>query len=187
MSATVNAPGLHNVRNALAACASAFALDVPLAAMSAGLARYAGVKGRLQRTPAQSGAMLIDDTYNANPESMRAAIDVLARMPGKRLLVLGDMGELGERAAACHAEVGDYACRAGIEQLFALGDMSVNTVSAFGAGATHFPDIDALLADVKNRLAPELTVLVKGSRFMQMERVVKAFAINEREREGAHT
>ncbi len=187
VSATVNAPGLHNVRNALAACAAAFALDVPLAAMTAGLARYAGVKGRLQRTPAQSGAMLIDDTYNANPESMRAAIDVLARMPGKRLLVLGDMGELGERAAACHAEVGDYARRAGIEQLFALGDMSVNTVSAFGAGAMHFPDIDALLMNIKNRLAPELTVLVKGSRFMQMERVVKAFAVNEREREGAHT
>jgi UDP-N-acetylmuramoyl-tripeptide--D-alanyl-D-alanine ligase len=147
--------------------------------MASGLARYAGVKGRLQRKPAHAGATLIDDTYNANPESMRAAIDVLARAPGKRLLVLGDMGELGERAAACHAEVGEYARARGIEQLFALGEVSANTVQAFGAGARHFPRIEELLADIENKLAPDMTVLVKGSRFMQMERVVKAFAVEE--------
>ncbi|MEQ1775458.1 MAG: UDP-N-acetylmuramoyl-tripeptide--D-alanyl-D-alanine ligase [Burkholderiales bacterium] len=179
VSAIVNAPGLHNVRNALAACAAAFALEVPLAAMVSGLACYAGVKGRLQRKAAHAGATLIDDTYNANPESMRAAIDVLARVPGKRLLVLGDMGELGERAAACHAEVGEYARARGIEQLFALGDVSANTVQAFGAGARHFPRIEEMLADIENKLAPDMTVLVKGSRFMQMERVVKAFAAEE--------
>ena len=179
VSATLGAPGLHNVRNALAACAAAFALEVPLAAMAAGLARYAGVKGRLQRKPAHAGATLIDDTYNANPESMRAAIDVLARAPGRRLLVLGDMGELGERAATCHTEVGEYARARGIEQLFALGEMSAATVAAFGSGARHFPRIEELLAEIENALAPDFTVLVKGSRFMQMERVVKAFTVEQ--------
>lgn len=177
--ATVNAPGLHNVRNALAACAAAFALDVPLEAFAAGLAQYAGVKGRLQRKPAHAGATLIDDTYNANPESMRAAIDVLARTPGKRLLVLGDMGELGERAAACHTEIGEYARQAGIDALYALGNASANTAAAFGAGAQHFPRLEDLLPAVKNALGPDTTVLVKGSRFMQMERVVEAFAVEQ--------
>jgi UDP-N-acetylmuramoyl-tripeptide--D-alanyl-D-alanine ligase len=179
ISATINAPGLHNVRNALAACAAAFALEVPLPAMASGLSRYSGVKGRLQRKPARAGATLIDDTYNANPESMRAAIDVLARAPGRRLLVLGDMGELGDRANACHSEVGEYARAAGIEQLYGLGEASANTVTAFGAGARHFPRIEDLLTDIENKLAPDMTVLVKGSRFMQMERVVKAFAVDE--------
>jgi UDP-N-acetylmuramoyl-tripeptide--D-alanyl-D-alanine ligase len=182
VSTTLHAPGLHNVRNALAACAAAFALRVPLTAMACGLSHYAGVEGRLQRKPAHAGATLIDDTYNANPESMRAAIEVLARTPGRRLLVLGDMGELGERAAACHAETGAYARAAGIEQLLALGELSAHTVAGFGAGARHFPRIEELLADIENRLAPDMTVLVKGSRFMQMERVVKAFAVAEGER-----
>lgn len=177
--ATVNAPGLHNVRNALAACAAAFALDVPLEAFAAGLATYAGVKGRLQRKSAHGGATLIDDSYNANPESMCAAIDVLARAPGTRLLVLGDMGELGERAAACHAEIGEYARRAGIDELYATGEAAMNMVAAFGAGARHFPRIDELLPAVKKRLGPDTTVLVKGSRFMQMERVVEAFAVEQ--------
>jgi UDP-N-acetylmuramoyl-tripeptide--D-alanyl-D-alanine ligase len=143
------------------------------------LSRYAGVKGRLQCKPAHAGATLIDDTYNANPESMQAAIDVLARAPGQRLLVLGDMGELGERAAACHAEAGEYARAAGIERLYALGELSAGTAAAFGAGARHFPRIEELLAEIENVLAPDVTVLVKGSRFMQMERVVKAFAVEQ--------
>ena len=176
VSATLHAQGLHNVRNALAACAAAVALDVPLAAIAAGLSRYSGVKGRLQRKAAQGGATMIDDTYNANPESMRAAIDVLARAQGRRLLVLGDMGELGERAAACHTEVGAYARGAGIEALYALGDMSAHSVAAFGAGAHHFSTIADLLEQIQPAFAPDVTVLVKGSRFMQMERVVTAFA-----------
>ena len=179
VSATLRAPGLHNVRNALAACAAAYALGVPLEAMANGLSQYAGVKGRLQRKPAYAGATLIDDTYNANPESTRAAIDVLAQTPGRRLMVLGDMGELGERAAACHVEIGEYARKAGIERLYALGELSANTVVAFGAGARHFSSVEGLLAEVEHALAPDLTVLVKGSRFMQMERVVKAFATKE--------
>ena len=183
VSVTLRAPGLHNVCNALAACAAAFALEVPPTAIASGLSRYIGVKGRLQRTLAHAGATLIDDTYNANPESMRAAIDVLARAPGRRLLVLGDMGELGARAAACHTETGEYARAAGIEQLYALGELSANTVAGFGTGARHFPRIEEMLADIENILAPDMTVLVKGSRFMQMERVVKAFAVEQ----GTHT
>ena len=176
VSATINAPGLHNVRNALAACAAAIALEAPLAAIATGLSRYAGVKGRLQRKAAHAGATLMDDTYNANPESTRAAIDVLARAHGRRLLVLGDMGELGEREAACHSEAGAYARAAGIETLYALGELSAHTVAAFGAGAQHFATIEELLTALQVELAPGVTVLVKGSRFMKMERVVDALA-----------
>ena len=176
VSATINAPGLHNVRNALAACAAAIALAAPLAAIATGLSRYTGIKGRLQRKAAHAGATLMDDTYNANPESTRAAIDVLARAHGRRLLVLGDMGELGEREAACHTEAGAYARAAGIETLYALGELSAHTVAAFGAGAQHFATIEELLTALQVELAPGVTVLVKGSRFMKMERVVDALA-----------
>jgi UDP-N-acetylmuramoyl-tripeptide--D-alanyl-D-alanine ligase len=176
VSTTLHAPGLHNVRNALAACAGALALALPPAAIGDGLARYTAVKGRLQRIAAIAGAALIDDTYNANPESMRAAIDVLARVPGHRVLIVGDMGELGEHAAACHAEIGAYARAAGIERLYALGELSLHTVQAFGAGAQHFAALEALLAAAKAELASGATLLVKGSRFMKMERVVQAFA-----------
>ncbi len=175
--ATLPAPGLHNVRNALAASAAAIALNIPLAAIAAGLARYRGVKGRLQRKAAQCGAALIDDTYNANPESIHAAIDVLASATGRRVLVLGDMGELGAHAVACHSEVGAYARAAGLDTLYALGEMSVHSVAAFGAGARHFADIEALLAQVHATLTTDMTVLVKGSRFMKMERVVDALAL----------
>ncbi|HTE15943.1 MAG TPA: UDP-N-acetylmuramoyl-tripeptide--D-alanyl-D-alanine ligase [Burkholderiales bacterium] len=177
LSATLHAPGLHNVRNALAACAAAVALNVPLTAIATGLSCYAGVKGRLQRKAGLAGATVIDDTYNANPESTRAAIDVLSRTSGRRLLVLGDMGELGESAAACHAEIGAYARTAGIERLYALGDLSGNAVSAFGAGARQFSSVEELVIDAQPELAPNVTVLVKGSRFMKMERVVNAFAM----------
>lgn len=172
----LNAPGLHNVRNALAAAAAAFALDVPLLAIVAGLSRYKGVSGRLQYKAARAGGTLIDDTYNANPESMRAAIDVLAKTPGQRVLVLGDMGELGASAAACHSEVGAYARAADIKTLYALGEMSAYTVAAFGEGARHFSEMESLLVQLKSSLAPDVTVLVKGSRFMKMERVVGALA-----------
>jgi len=177
--ATINAPGRHNVLNALAASAAAFALDTPEHAIAAGLARYAGIKGRLQRSAGCAGATLIDDTYNANPESVRAAIDVLASIPGRRFLVLGDMGELGASAVHCHSEAGAYAHAAGIDRLYALGENSVHAVSAFGTGARHFPRIEEMLAEIENALAPDVTLLVKGSRFMQMERVVKAFARTE--------
>jgi UDP-N-acetylmuramoyl-tripeptide--D-alanyl-D-alanine ligase len=122
---------------------------------------------------------MIDDTYNANPGSVRAAIAVLAGMPGKKVLVLGDMGELGENARALHAEIGAAAKAAGIDLLFTLGDLSAAAAQAFGEGGRHFEYIEDLLHDIENRLAPDVTVLVKGSRFMQMERVVKSFELKE--------
>jgi UDP-N-acetylmuramoyl-tripeptide--D-alanyl-D-alanine ligase len=168
-------PGAHNVMNALAAAATAFALDVSHRSIVAGLSSFHGVKGRLQRKPGLHGAAFIDDTYNANPDSVKAALAVLAQQPGKKLLVLGDMGELGEDAAAMHQDIGCAARAAGVDRLLALGDMTKENVGAFGAGAMHFERIEELLAELENALAPATTVLVKGSRFMQMERVVNSF------------
>ena len=177
--AVLKAPGLHNVRNALAASAAATALKVPAPAIARGLAGYAGIKGRLQRKAALHGATLIDDTYNANPESVRAAVEVLAQAPGARLLVLGDMGELGAGAARMHAEIGTLARGSGIERLLTLGELAAHAARAFGEGARHFTRIEDLLAEVESALAPGLTVLVKGSRFMRMERVVQRFETAE--------
>jgi UDP-N-acetylmuramoyl-tripeptide--D-alanyl-D-alanine ligase len=172
-------PGIHNARNALAAAAAASALNVPLDKITAGLEKFGGVAGRLQRKAARNGATLIDDTYNANPASMRAAISVLAQAGGKRVLVLGDMGELGDNAAAFHAEIGGEARRAGIDKLYALGELSVNAVQEFGSGAQHFERIE----DMQNALEKELdagtTLLVKGSRFMKMERIVEFCALTQ--------
>jgi UDP-N-acetylmuramoyl-tripeptide--D-alanyl-D-alanine ligase len=172
-------PGEHNVRNALAAAAVAQALNVDNATIAAGLAKVASVKGRLLKNPCLHGATMIDDTYNANPGSVRAAIAVLADMPGKKVLVLGDMGELGENARALHAEIGVAAKAAGIDLLFTLGDLSAAAAQAFGEGGRNFEYIEDLLHEIENRLAPDVTVLVKGSRFMQMERVVKSFELKE--------
>ena len=176
--AVLQAPGLHNVRNALAASAAAVALDVPASAISQGLARFTAVKGRLQRKPGKRGAVLIDDTYNANPASVHAAIGVLAQAAGEKLLVLGDMGELGGGAAGLHADIGRHAREQGITRLLALGTLSAHTVRGFGPGARHFTRLEDLLAEVESALAPGVTVLIKGSRFMQMERVVRAFAVD---------
>lgn len=172
-------PGEHNARNALAATAAAIALNVPLETIAAGLEKFSGVAGRLQRKAGRNGATLIDDTYNANPASMRAAIGVLAQQAGKRVFVLGDMGELGEGAAAFHAEIGTDAKRAGIEKLYALGELSRNAVREFGNGARHFGDIEVLLTELDRELDADTTVLVKGSRFMKMERVVQACMAQE--------
>lgn len=178
-AAFVGVPGGHNVMNALAASAVAYALGVPEHAIAGGIGRYAGVEGRLQRKPCSMGAALIDDTYNANPESMRAAIDVLAAIPGRRFLALGDMGELGADAQRCHSEIGSYAKTAGIDRLYAIGENAVHATTAFGAGARHFSCIDDMLAEIEGALAPDVTLLVKGSRFMQMERVVRALTREE--------
>ncbi|MDO8812028.1 MAG: UDP-N-acetylmuramoyl-tripeptide--D-alanyl-D-alanine ligase [Gallionella sp.] len=171
-SADLQVPGAHNARNALAATAAAVALNVPLEIIAAGLEKFGGVAGRLQRKAARHDAVLIDDTYNANPASMRAAIGVLARAVGKRVLVMGDMGELGDNAAALHAEIGSEARCAGIEKLYALGALSANAVREFGSGARHFERIEDLLEALEGELDADTTVLVKGSRFMKMERVV---------------
>jgi len=172
VAASLQVPGLHNVRNAAAAGAAACALDVPLSAIGAGLSAFRGVAGRMQRRLVRQGAMLIDDTYNANPESVRAAIDVLAGAPGARVLILGDMGELGPDAPRLHEETGAYAREAGVDTLLTLGRHAEQAALAFGAGAKHCDDIEDLLKELEPHLKPSATVLVKGSRFMQMERVV---------------
>ena len=177
--ATLGIPGMHNIRNALAAVACAYALNIPSAAIAAGLAAFAGVKGRLQRKRHASGALIIDDTYNANPDSMRAAIAVLAAYPGRTIFVMGDMGELGPDVEAMHASIGEFAKRSGVQVMFALGEMSTAAVRSFGDGARHFASIDELVGALSGGLQPESTVLVKGSRFMRMERVVEALgAVN---------
>ena len=157
--------------------------DIGPQAVTAGLARFTGMEGRLQKKPGLNGATLIDDTYNANPESVRAAIAVLAQAPGRKLLVMGDMGELGADAPRLHAEMGEAARVAGIDHLLTLGEVSAHAARAFGSAARHFSRIEDLLAEIENLLEPGITALVKGSRFMQMERVVKAFAV-EREATG---
>ena len=128
------------------------------------------VASRTGDTP--SGATLIDDTYNANPESMRAAIDVLAACPAPTILVLGDMGELGSRSAEFHRDVGAYARHQNISSLLAIGDATREAVAAFGAAGAHASSLDDLLSMVRASATPQATLLVKGSRFMRMERVV---------------
>jgi UDP-N-acetylmuramoyl-tripeptide--D-alanyl-D-alanine ligase len=171
--------GEHNVRNALAACAAAHALEIPPHAIQDGLNHFGGVPGRLQRRPGRSGSLVIDDSYNANPESMKAAIRVLAREAGRRVFVMGDMGELGDESAAMHAEVGTFAREAGIDALLALGEASRAAAQAFGAGARHFEALEALIEAAGHEAAAGATLLVKGSRFMQMERVADAMALPE--------
>ena len=129
-AARLQVPGLHNVRNALAACAVAHALGIPPAAVASGLFQFEGTKGRLQSKPCRGGGVLIDDTYNANPDSVKAAIAVLASAPGTRILVLGDMGELGDAAMAMHAELGTAARQAGIQRLLTLGELSAAAAQA---------------------------------------------------------
>ena len=175
-SVTLQVRGEHNLRNALAAAAAAHALGIPVGAMQAGLASFGGVPGRLQRRVTSEGAVVIDDTYNANPESMKAAIAVLAAEPGRRLFVMGDMGELGAQSEEMHAEVGEYARTAGIDALMALGEASRQAVQSFGRGATHFDDVEPLIRAVSRETERGATVLVKGSRFMRMERVSDAIA-----------
>jgi UDP-N-acetylmuramoyl-tripeptide--D-alanyl-D-alanine ligase len=168
--------GRHNVLNALAAAACALAAGAHVEAVVRGLNEFRAVGGRTQRRTISSGASLIDDSYNANPDSLRAAIDVLAAFPEPRLLVLGDMGEVGARGAEFHEEIGQYARQRGIDRLYAIGDLSRSTVRTFGLGARHFAEIADLIAAVRGDLRPQATVLVKGSRFMRMERVVQALS-----------
>ncbi|HEX5802344.1 MAG TPA: UDP-N-acetylmuramoyl-tripeptide--D-alanyl-D-alanine ligase [Azospira sp.] len=170
-------PGRHNARNALAAVAATLAAGVPLASIERGLAAFRGVKGRLQRRSGVAGAVILDDTYNANPDSMRAGIDVLASTIGRKVLVLGDMGEIGDAAAQYHDEIGGYAKSAGVDTLYALGEASAVAARNFGAGAHHYKKIEELIEALRPELTANTTVLVKGSRFMRMERVVEAIAV----------
>jgi UDP-N-acetylmuramoyl-tripeptide--D-alanyl-D-alanine ligase len=168
--ATLAIPGLHNVRNALAAAACAHAAGVPVEAIGRGLEAFRPYSGRLQVKRTSGGATLIDDSYNANPDSVRAAIDVLAACAAPTVLVLGDMGEVGEQRHAFHREVGGYARSRGVGALYAMGEASRDAAEAFGAGAQHFTTPEELV----KALPAAATILVKGSRFMRMERVVAA-------------
>ena len=183
---TLPAPGLHNVSNALAAASAALALNVLLENIATGLSNFAGVKGRLQTKQGFAGAKVIDDTYNANPMSMKAAIDVLKASAGQRIFVMGDMAELGADAASMHSEIGAYAKTAGIEKFYALGELTKNAVTAFGANAMHFETIEALAESLKNMMNAETTVLVKGSRSMRMERVVDAIQLAQTNNNGGN-
>lgn len=167
-------PGAHNVLNACAATACALAAGVPLVAVQAGLNAFLPYKGRLQKKVAASGAVVIDDTYNANPDSVRAAIDVLAGCGGDRVLVLGRMGEVGDDGPKYHEEVGAYARERGVQALLAFGEETAPTVAGFGQGAERFAQIETLNAAALARSRPGVTFLVKGSRSTRMERVVAA-------------
>ena len=184
--------GQHNVKNALAATACTLAAGVPLALIAQGLSDFEPVKGRSRAVRLNVDGhhlTLIDDTYNANPDSMRAAIDVLADLPGPRLLVMGDMGEVGDQGPLFHGEAGRIACAQGIEYLYTLGANSALAGQGFASVKTghdqHFEDINALNAAVIAQLPSVRSVLVKGSRFMKMERVVQAI-ISKKQEEPQH-
>ena len=167
-------PGAHNARNALAAAAVAVAAGIAPAAVREGLGAFRGIKGRLQRRLGLSGSTLLDDTYNANPDSVRAGIDVLAATVGRKIMVLGDMGEIGEMTAQFHDEIGGYAKSQGIDRLLAFGESSALAAHNFGVGGQHFKKIETLIEVLASELTPDTTALIKGSRFMRMERVVDA-------------
>ena len=170
-------PGRHNLRNALAAAAATLAVGATLEDLRGGLESLPGVSGRLQRLPGRHGGVVIHDAYNANPASLAAALDTVGSGPGEHWLVLGDMYELGPTAVELHAESGRAARTFGFSRLYALGEYSRAAVAAFGSGATHFTEVEALITELSGALpqgSEPPTVLVKGSRGMRMERVVAA-------------
>jgi UDP-N-acetylmuramoyl-tripeptide--D-alanyl-D-alanine ligase len=189
---TLRVAGRHNVRNALAATAATLGAGVALADVVRGLEAFAPVKGRSQlKSLRRAGRTipLVDDTYNANPDSVRAAIDVLAGLPAPRWLLLGDMGEVGDQGPAFHEEIGAYAKQRGIDDFWCAGALCAHAASAYGAGARHFADTPALLAALGGSTAGEPafgSVLAKGSRFMGMERVVALLLAHDDVAGGAH-
>jgi UDP-N-acetylmuramoyl-tripeptide--D-alanyl-D-alanine ligase len=177
LAATIPLAGLHNLRNALGAAAAACAAGTPVEQIVSGLAAMKTVAGRLELKPAINGAFLVDDSYNANPSSLKAGLDAMrGSFSGKRWLVLGEMKELGDASDELHAEVGRYARQAGIERLLAIGEGSRFSVEAFGRGGQWFADIDALIRDAKASLTPGVAVLIKGSRANRLERVSAALS-----------
>ncbi len=174
---TLALAGLHNLRNALGAAAAAQTAGAALNDISVGLAAMRAVKGRLNLLPALHGAFLLDDSYNANPSSLRAGIDALVGLPGEHWLVLGDMLELGEGDNELHAEMGEYARVAKVKKLFAVGTRTRFAVDAFGPGAVWFGSADSLIAKLQNELHPNVTVLVKGSRANRLEKVSAALSV----------
>jgi len=186
----LNTLGSHNVRNALAASAVGIAAGVGLEKIKQGLESFSPVNGRMQAKAIDSNRTLIDDSYNANPDSVRAAIDALKQSGNLSWLILGDMGEVGNQGPEFHREVGAYAAEQGVAKLFTLGDQCQFALQGFNeagkgvatsAQAKHFSDMDSLIAQLRDALHTQssgsnqhLNILVKGSRFMRMERVVQA-------------
>lgn len=176
----LNLLGLHNVANALAAAAAAHALNVPLVGIRQGLESLQPVKGRAVTRVATNGARLIDDTYNANPVAVCAAVDILAAFPGRTVLVLGDIGELGEWAEQGHRDVGTYAAGK-VDALYAVGPLMRHAVAAFGAEGRHFADQASLIAALAAEQGPSTTLLIKGSRSAAMDKVVAALCASTEE------
>ena len=173
-SITLMAPGYHSVQNAISAAAAARALGLSLEDIKAGLEQFSSVSGRLQFKTGYKNITIIDDTYNANPISMRAALSVLAKAQGKKIFVMGDMFELGPEEQFLHRQMGAEAKQLGIHQLFGTGKLTLNAVEEFGEGAMHFADKASLILALKEELNADTTVLVKGSRGMRMEDIVIA-------------
>lgn len=169
-------PGEHSVRNALAAASCAVALGVSPEAIARGLESFEPVAGRMSARRGYAGALVIDDSYNANPGSVRAAIEVLASQDGKRILVLGDMAELGDQSEAAHRELGECARAKGIEQLVTLGPLSAHAARAFGPQGRQFNSHEAVIAALKEELNGQTRVLVKGSRSARMDVVVRGLS-----------
>lgn len=171
------APGAHNGHNALAALALTADLNLSIPTIQTALATFQNAKGRLQRLAGKHGALIIDDSYNANPDSMQAALQVLASLPhSHKIFVMGDIGELGEFAPALHAQVGEYARNCGISALYALGEHSAHACVRFGAQGYHFTQPDELIATLTQQLNSDTAVVVKGSRFMRMEQIAAALS-----------
>lgn len=183
MGADLPLLGEHNGANALAATAAALALEVTPTVIAAGLAATRPIKGRLRMCRGVNGARLIDDSYNANPSSLAAALDVIGRLDGDKILILGDMDDLGDQAVDRHINAGEAARGAGIDRLYAIGGLANHMVRAFGSGGQHFPGKRALIDAVQPHLTSKTTVLVKGSRCMSMENVVEALTVSGDEQE----
>ena len=170
--------GKHNVMNALAASAAAVAAGSSLADIKNGLEKLRSVAGRLEVKHGINGARVLDDTYNANPASVAAGLQVLRESQGERILVLGDMAELGDAAGGIHARVGELARRVGADRVFGYGPFSKQAVDHFGKGGKHFEERKALIDELRKCMKPDVTVLVKGSRKMQMEQVVDQITVD---------
>jgi UDP-N-acetylmuramoyl-tripeptide--D-alanyl-D-alanine ligase len=181
----LRAQGEHNVRNALMAAACATAVGVDLQKIQSGLQHFSPVSGRMSRYIGINNTQIIDDSYNANPGSVRAAIDVLATIPGS-VLVLGDLAELGEDAEKLHAELGEYAQQKHIQSVFTLGKLSANVSQAFGEGAEHFTDRNSLIEKLKQQASPSTTFLIKGSRSARMDLIVNALCETDSSENNTH-
>jgi len=180
-------PGEHNVLNALAAAAVGLALEIPCEQIQAGLESMRAVAGRLQLRQHFRGGRLIDDSYNANPNSVAAALFCLSKLGGDRRLVLGDMFELGDRGEEFHRDVGRLARSSGVGRLYALGELSTAAVQAFGRGARHYADRGALLQDLGSDLDATTTLLIKGSRGMKMDEIANFLCASEQHSSKART